>query len=128
MKPEPAHAVECNEWCRDQYPRLLGTLTLYLGDRWVAEELAQDTLVQYVSLLAVQVTAPDVTAISATVAARSSDAAPVENGWAVIAVEWSPEGPPIPNVSDEITLSAIHADGRLTAERADGEGRDPEGC
>lgn len=32
------------DFCAAQYPRLLGTLTLYCGDRGVAEELAQETL------------------------------------------------------------------------------------
>jgi RNA polymerase sigma-70 factor (ECF subfamily) len=32
------------EFCRAQYPRLVGFLGLYCGDRAVAEELAQETL------------------------------------------------------------------------------------
>jgi RNA polymerase sigma factor (sigma-70 family) len=32
--------------CREQYPRLVGILGLYVGDAHVAEELAQDVLVQ----------------------------------------------------------------------------------
>lgn len=32
------------EFCRAQYPRLVGLLGLYCGDRAVAEELAQETL------------------------------------------------------------------------------------
>ncbi|HEX2294655.1 MAG TPA: sigma-70 family RNA polymerase sigma factor [Actinomycetota bacterium] len=32
------------EFCRTQYPRLVGMLGLYCGDRAVAEELAQETL------------------------------------------------------------------------------------
>ena len=32
------------EFCRVQYPRLVGFLGLYCGDRGVAEELAQETL------------------------------------------------------------------------------------
>lgn len=32
--------------CREEYPRLLGMLALHVGDRWVAEELAQDAIVE----------------------------------------------------------------------------------
>jgi RNA polymerase sigma-70 factor (ECF subfamily) len=34
------------EFCRRMHPRLVGTLTLYCGERAVAEELAQETLVR----------------------------------------------------------------------------------
>lgn len=34
------------QFCAEQYPRLVGTLTLYCGRRDVAEVLAQDTLVK----------------------------------------------------------------------------------
>ncbi len=33
-------------FCAAQYPRLVGSLTLYLGDRAVAEELAQEALLR----------------------------------------------------------------------------------
>lgn len=39
--PAPADLVS---FCRDQYPRLVGMLGLYCGDRAVAEELAQEAL------------------------------------------------------------------------------------
>lgn len=32
--------------CRQEYPRLLGMLALHVGDRWVAEELAQEAVVE----------------------------------------------------------------------------------
>jgi RNA polymerase sigma-70 factor (sigma-E family) len=34
------------DFCRAEHPRLVGLLALYVGDRSVAEELAQDTLLQ----------------------------------------------------------------------------------
>jgi RNA polymerase sigma factor (sigma-70 family) len=34
--------------CREQYPRLVGLLALQVGDRDVAEELAQDALAEFV--------------------------------------------------------------------------------
>jgi RNA polymerase sigma factor (sigma-70 family) len=41
-------AVEINlaEWCEANYPRLVGLLALYVRDRGVAEELAQETLLR----------------------------------------------------------------------------------
>ena len=36
--------ADLTQFCRTQYPRLVGTLALYCGDRLVAEELAQETL------------------------------------------------------------------------------------
>jgi RNA polymerase sigma-70 factor (sigma-E family) len=33
-------------FCTDEYPRLVGTLTLFCGDQGVAEELTQETLVR----------------------------------------------------------------------------------
>jgi RNA polymerase sigma factor (sigma-70 family) len=41
--------VELAEFCRREHPRLLGALVLYTGDRQLAEELAQDTLVRVVT-------------------------------------------------------------------------------
>lgn len=35
---------DLTQFCQAQYPRLVGTLALYCGDRLVAEELAQETL------------------------------------------------------------------------------------
>ena len=37
-------ALDLTQFCRTEYPRLVGTLALYCGDRLVAEELAQETL------------------------------------------------------------------------------------
>lgn len=37
---------ELVQFCENTYPRLIGVLALYLGDRHVAEELAQETLVR----------------------------------------------------------------------------------
>jgi RNA polymerase sigma factor (sigma-70 family) len=37
-------AADLAQFCQAQYPRLVGTLALYCGDRLVAEELAQETL------------------------------------------------------------------------------------
>jgi RNA polymerase sigma factor (sigma-70 family) len=34
------------DFCREQHPRLVGLLSLYCGDRLLAEELAQDALVR----------------------------------------------------------------------------------
>lgn len=39
---------ELDAVCREQYPRLVGLLALQVGDRHVAEELAQDTLAEFV--------------------------------------------------------------------------------
>lgn len=39
---EPSEELE--EFCRRQYPQLVGTLSLYCGDVHLAEELAQDAL------------------------------------------------------------------------------------
>ena len=36
--------ADLTDFCQAQYPRLVGTLALYCGDRLVAEELAQETL------------------------------------------------------------------------------------
>lgn len=36
--------ADLTHFCQSQYPRLVGTLALYCGDRLVAEELAQETL------------------------------------------------------------------------------------
>lgn len=36
-------------FCRTEYPRLVGALSLYCGDRHVAEELAQDAIVRVIS-------------------------------------------------------------------------------
>lgn len=35
---------ELEAFCRREYPRLVGALSLYIGDQAVAEEIAQDTL------------------------------------------------------------------------------------
>lgn len=40
---------ELADFCRAEYRRLVGVLSLYCGDREVAEELAQDALVRVVS-------------------------------------------------------------------------------
>jgi RNA polymerase sigma factor (sigma-70 family) len=37
-------SLELASFCRQEYPRLVGTLSLYCGDRFVAEELAQETI------------------------------------------------------------------------------------
>ena len=37
---------ELESFCRDHHPRVLGLLSLYCGERLLAEELAQDALVQ----------------------------------------------------------------------------------
>ena len=42
MPPPP----ELTAFCRDQHPRLVGMLGLYLGDRALAEELAQEALLR----------------------------------------------------------------------------------
>lgn len=39
-------AVDFEAFAYDQHPRLVASLTLYCGDRWVAEELAQEALVR----------------------------------------------------------------------------------
>ena len=36
--------AELVAFCEREYPRLVGVLTLYCGDPWVADELAQDAL------------------------------------------------------------------------------------
>lgn len=33
-------------FCRREYPRIVGVLSFSLGDRWVAEELAQETIIR----------------------------------------------------------------------------------
>lgn len=38
--------MDFEAFAREQHGRLVGSLTLYCGDRWVAEELAQDALVR----------------------------------------------------------------------------------
>lgn len=37
---------ELERFCADAYPQLVGALTHQFGDRWLAEELAQEALVQ----------------------------------------------------------------------------------
>lgn len=39
-------APELTDFCREAWPRLVGALSLYTGDRHVAEELAQEALVR----------------------------------------------------------------------------------
>jgi RNA polymerase sigma-70 factor (sigma-E family) len=39
---------ESVHFCRTEYPRLVGTLSLYCGDRYVAEELAQEAIVRVI--------------------------------------------------------------------------------
>lgn len=39
---------QLEEFCRDEWSRLVGSLTLYLGDRHLGEELAQEALVRVV--------------------------------------------------------------------------------
>jgi RNA polymerase sigma factor (sigma-70 family) len=46
---EAVDDVELAEFCQNEHPRLVGILTLYTGDRYEAEELAQETLVRVVS-------------------------------------------------------------------------------
>ena len=41
-----AGSVGLDAFCEREYPRLVGTLGLYCGDRFVAEDLAQETLVR----------------------------------------------------------------------------------
>lgn len=43
--PDTSRAA-AGAFCAAQYPRLVGSLTLYLGDRAVAEELAQEALLR----------------------------------------------------------------------------------
>ncbi len=38
--------MEFERFARSQHPQLVASLTLYCGDRWVAEELAQEALVR----------------------------------------------------------------------------------
>jgi RNA polymerase sigma factor (sigma-70 family) len=40
--------IQLEEFCREQWGRLVGALYLYVGDRHLAEELAQETLVRAV--------------------------------------------------------------------------------
>jgi len=40
---------ELSVFCRREYPRLVGALSLYCGDAYVAEELAQEAIVRVVS-------------------------------------------------------------------------------
>lgn len=40
---------ELSAFCRHEYPRLVGALSLYCGDAYVAEELAQEVIVRVVS-------------------------------------------------------------------------------
>jgi DNA-directed RNA polymerase specialized sigma24 family protein len=40
---------ELSAFCRREYPRLVGALSLYCGDAYVAEELAQEAIVRVVS-------------------------------------------------------------------------------
>jgi RNA polymerase sigma-70 factor (sigma-E family) len=40
---------DLTHFCRAEYPRLVGALSLYCGDRHVAEELAQDAIVRVIS-------------------------------------------------------------------------------
>jgi RNA polymerase sigma-70 factor (ECF subfamily) len=40
--------VEVDDFCHHEYPRLYGTLRLYCGDVWLAEELAQEALARAV--------------------------------------------------------------------------------
>lgn len=39
---------ELSLFCHTEYPRLVGALSLYCGDRWLAEELAQESMVRVV--------------------------------------------------------------------------------
>ena len=43
-RPTMAVPEELADFCSREYPRLVGTLTLYCGDRDVAQELAQEAL------------------------------------------------------------------------------------
>ena len=43
MRPDGADAVA---FCAEEFPRLAGALSLYLGDRAIAEELAQEALLK----------------------------------------------------------------------------------
>jgi RNA polymerase sigma-70 factor (ECF subfamily) len=43
-----ATEIQLEEFCREQWGRLVGSLYLYVGDRELAEELAQETLVRAV--------------------------------------------------------------------------------
>ena len=38
--------TDFDDFCSAEFPRLIGTLTLFCGDQGVAEELAQETLVR----------------------------------------------------------------------------------
>lgn len=40
---------ELSAFCRREYPRLVGALSLYCGDAYVAEELAQEAIVRVVN-------------------------------------------------------------------------------
>ena len=41
-----ARSSELTGFCREAWPRLVGALSLYTGDRYLAEELAQEALVR----------------------------------------------------------------------------------
>jgi RNA polymerase sigma factor (sigma-70 family) len=41
--------AELTDFCRTEYPRLVGALSLYCADRYVAEELAQEAIVRVIS-------------------------------------------------------------------------------
>lgn len=45
-RSEEGGATDLRAFCEDRYPKLVGTLSLYCGDRDVAEELAQEALVR----------------------------------------------------------------------------------
>lgn len=48
--PEKASqaSVELTAFCRDEYPKLAGMLALYCGDRDLAEDLAQETIIRLI--------------------------------------------------------------------------------
>ena len=48
VRPKSA-ALDMAEFCRGEHPKLVGVLTLYTGDRDLAEELAQDVIVRVIS-------------------------------------------------------------------------------
>lgn len=39
-------SMDAASFCADVYPRLVGSLSLYVGDRYLAEELAQEALLR----------------------------------------------------------------------------------
>ena len=45
---EDVEALEVDDFCRREYERLYGTLRLYCGDVWLAEELVQEALARAV--------------------------------------------------------------------------------